>query len=43
MVKWLNMPDLYPKLPAILSVGNIESDEIIEKAKMLRQLLNDLK
>jgi len=43
IVKWLNMPDLYPKLPVILSVGNIESDEIIEKAKMLRRLLNNLR
>jgi len=42
IVKWLNMPDLYPKLPAILSVSNMESDEIIEKARMLRQLLSDL-
>jgi predicted nucleotidyltransferase len=42
IVKWLNMPDLYPKLPPILSVGNIESDEVIEKANMLRQLLSML-
>jgi hypothetical protein len=41
VVKWLNKPDLYPKLPPILSVCNIESNEIIEKANMLRQLLND--
>jgi predicted nucleotidyltransferase len=43
VVKWLNMPGLYPKLPAILSISNIESNEIIEKAKMLRQLVNNLK
>jgi predicted nucleotidyltransferase len=42
IVKRLNMPGLYPKLPPILSVSNMESDEIIEKARMLRQLLNDL-
>ncbi len=42
IVKWLNMPDLYPKLPPILSVSDIESNEIIEKAKMLRGLVNDL-
>lgn len=41
VVKWLNMPDLYPKLAPILSINNIESDEIIEKANMLRGLLND--
>jgi predicted nucleotidyltransferase len=42
IIKWLKMPDLYPKLPPILSVSNIESDEIIEKAKMLRQRLSNL-
>lgn len=40
IVKWLNMPDLYPMLPPILSVGNIEGDELVVKASMLRQLLN---
>lgn len=39
VVKWLNKPDLYPKLSPILSVSNIESNEINEKAKMLRELL----
>ena len=39
VVKWLNQPDLYPKLSPILSVTNIESNEINEKAKMLRELL----
>ena len=29
VAKWLNMPDLYPRLPPILSVSNIESNEII--------------
>ena len=42
IVKWLNKPDLYPRLPPILSVSNIESDEINNKAKMLRDLLNSL-
>jgi len=42
VVKWLNMPDLYPKLPPILSVSNIESNEVMEKAKILRRLLNSL-
>ena len=40
--KWLNKPDLYPDLPPILSVSNIESDEINNKAQMLRKLLNSL-
>jgi len=39
---WLNMPDLYPKLPPILSITNIESSEIIEKANLLRHLLNEI-
>jgi len=44
IVKWLNMPDLYPKLPPILSVSNIESNnEVVDKASMLRQLLNAVK
>jgi hypothetical protein len=42
VVKWLNKPDLYPKLPLILSVSNIEGNEINEKAKMLRKLLNNV-
>ena len=42
IVNWLNMPDLYPKLPPILSVSDIESNEIIEKAHILRRLLNSL-
>ena len=42
VVKWLNKPELYPKLSPILSVSNIESEEINEKAKMVRQLLNNL-
>jgi predicted nucleotidyltransferase len=42
VVNWLNKPDLYPKLSPILSVSNIESNEINDKAKMLRELLNDL-
>jgi len=42
VVKWLNKPALYPKLPPILSVTNIESNEINDKAKMLRGLLHNL-
>jgi predicted nucleotidyltransferase len=42
VVKWLNKPDLYPKLSLILSVSNIESNEINEKARMLRALLDKL-
>jgi len=42
VVKWLNKPDLYPKLSPILSVTNIESNEILGKAIMLRELLDQL-
>jgi len=42
VLKWLNKPGLYPKLSSILSVSNIESNEINDKADMLRALLNDL-
>jgi predicted nucleotidyltransferase len=43
VIKWLRKPDLYPKLSPILSVSNIESDEINEKAKRLRELLINVK
>lgn len=42
IVYWLKMPELYPELPPILSVSNIESNEIIDKSNMLRKLLNNL-
>ena len=42
ITKWLNKPDLYPKLPPILSVRDIESNEVNEKARMLHELLEDL-
>jgi predicted nucleotidyltransferase len=42
IVEWLNKPDLYLRLPPILSISNIESNEINNKAKMLRKLLNDI-
>lgn len=42
IVKWLNKPDLYPKLSPILSITNIESNEINDKAKMLRELLDGI-
>lgn len=43
VVNLINKPDLYPKLAPILSVSNIESNEINDKAKMIRELLIDLK
>jgi len=42
VVQWLGRADLYLQLPPILSVSNIESDEINNKVKMLRALLDDL-
>ena len=39
---WLGMPDLYSKLPSILSVCNIESFETAEKSAMLKILLDGL-
>ena len=42
VVNWLKKPDLYTKLAPILSINNIESDQIIENAGMLRALLSDL-
>ena len=43
VVNWLNKPQLYPKLAPVLSVKNIESIEILEHAKMLRQLIHEIK
>jgi len=40
--KWLNKPALYPKLSPILSISNIESNEINKKAAMLRELLKNI-
>lgn len=42
VVRWLKKPDLYPKLSPILSVSNIESNEIKDKAISLRELLYDI-
>jgi hypothetical protein len=42
VTKWLNKPDLYPQLPAIISVCNIESNEINTKAETLHQLLKNV-
>jgi hypothetical protein len=38
----LQLPDLYRKLPSILSVSNIESNDLIERAKELSLLLNEI-
>ncbi len=38
----LKLPELYPKLSPVLSVSNIESNELNDKAEMLRVLLNEL-
>lgn len=37
----LNMPELYLQLSQVISVNNIESNEINEKAKLLRNLLDN--
>jgi len=42
VAKWLHMPDLYKALSPILSITNIESNQINDKAGDLRMLLNDL-
>jgi predicted nucleotidyltransferase len=43
VVKWLNKPDLYSKLSPILSVSNIESKEVNDKAMLLHKLLYSLR
>jgi hypothetical protein len=42
IVNWLGKPDLYQKLLPILSIADIESDEMIRNAKALFELLNNL-
>jgi predicted nucleotidyltransferase len=42
VVEWLDMPELYPQLSTIISIPDIETDEINHKAKVLGGLLNDL-
>jgi hypothetical protein len=42
VAKWLNKPGLYKKLAPVLSISNIESNEINDKVKDLRKLLNEL-
>ena len=37
---WLGLPDLYRALPPILSIRNVESDEVIGNADALRNLLD---
>jgi predicted nucleotidyltransferase len=39
VVEWLGLPELYPLLPSIISVSNIESNELVAKADALRHLL----
>ena len=38
---WLGLPDLYPKLSPVISVNNIESNEMRGKVAMLSQLLSE--
>ena len=38
----LGLPDLYQRLPRLLEISHFESDEIAQKAKELRGLLEDL-
>jgi hypothetical protein len=39
VAEWLGLPDLYRALPGVISLGNIESGELVEKASLLRGLL----
>lgn len=43
VVNLLKKPDVYPKLSPILSISNIESDEINLKVQSLRILIDDIK
>jgi predicted nucleotidyltransferase len=39
VVQWLGLPQLYAKLPAILEVQHLESEEVSDRAAELRDLL----
>lgn len=43
VVNILNKPDLYAKLPPVLSVRNLESNEINDNVQMLLELLRSIK
>ncbi|MEP7109154.1 MAG: hypothetical protein ABI760_14270 [Ferruginibacter sp.] len=40
VVEILKLPELYKELPGIISVKNIESNELIDKAKILNKILD---
>ena len=42
VVKWLGKPELYPPLAPILSVSDLESEQVNDKASMLRELLGEI-
>jgi predicted nucleotidyltransferase len=39
VVDWLKLPELYPQLPPLLSITQFESNELIEKARDLQNLV----
>ncbi len=41
VVEWLGLPELYRELPPLISVGNIESGELVKKAGRLKGLLEE--
>jgi len=41
VVDWIELPEVYRELPPILSIGNIESDEMMRNADALRSLLKN--
>lgn len=41
VAEWLGLPSLYRALPALISVSNIESAELVEKAACLKALLEE--
>jgi predicted nucleotidyltransferase len=42
VAEWLKLPELYSKLPGILSIADLESEEVCEKAAQIWALLDDL-
>jgi predicted nucleotidyltransferase len=39
VVEWLELPDLYHALPRVISVSNMESSELVDRADDLKKLL----
>ena len=40
VAEWLDLPELYHRLPGVISVHNIESSELVDKANVLKEMVD---